>query len=326
MNWKVKILTNPEYPNPLIMNRADPWIYKHSDGKYYFTATSPEYDRIELRVSDTLAGLEDAIPKIIWSSHANGAMSRLTWAPEIHYSFGKWHVYFAASHTGELHKTHNTFQHRMYVIEADEPLRGQWREAGQIETDMDTFSLDATVFESKGKTYYVWAQKDPAIAGNSNIYIAEMTNASTLALPATLLTKPEYPWECSVIPVNEGPAVISHEGRIFLTYSANATGPEYCIGLLTANEKDNLCDASCWQKSTKPVFMTSEENHKYGPGHNGFTCSEDGSTLLLVYHVREYLSIEGNPLDNPDRNTCVQPIYFNDHGDLTLGIPNKKNR
>ena len=319
-------MPKPEYPNPLIMNRADPWIYRHTDGKYYFTATSPEYDRIELRVSDTLAGLDDATPRVIWNRHSDGKMSRLIWAPEIHYLSGNWYVYFAASHTDEIHKQHNTYQHRMYVIETDEPMQGQWKELGQVETDLDTFSLDATVFESKGKAYYVWAQKDPDIPGHSNIYIAEMTNASTLILPAARLTKPEYPWECTVIPVNEGPSVIKHEGRVFLTYSANATGPEYCMGLLTANEQDNLLDAASWHKSPNPVFMTSEENHKYGPGHNGFTYSEDGLTLLIVYHVRDYLSIEGNPLDNPDRNTCVQPVYFDEKGDLVFGIPDRSNR
>lgn len=315
-----------EYPNPLIMNRADPWIYKHNDGKYYFTATSPEYDKIELRVSDTLAGLESAESRIVWRQHADGLMSRLIWAPEIHFVFGKWYIYFAASHTDKIHQQHNTFQHRMYVIEADDPMDGKWREKGQIRTDLDTFSLDATVFESNEKVYYVWAQKDPNILGNSNIYIAEMENPSTLRLPATMLTKPEHPWECRTIPVNEGPCVIRNKGRIYLTYSASATGPEYCIGLLTAWEKDNLLDAASWYKSPEPVFETCEENHKYGPGHNGFTYSEDDLSLLIVYHVREYMTIEGNPLDNPDRNTCVQRVNFDEKGNLLLGKPIRKNR
>lgn len=46
------------YPNPLVFQRADPFIYKHIDGFYYFTASVPEYDRIEIRRSSTLAGLE----------------------------------------------------------------------------------------------------------------------------------------------------------------------------------------------------------------------------------------------------------------------------
>ena len=31
---------------PLIEQRADPCIYRHTDGYYYFTASVPQYDRI----------------------------------------------------------------------------------------------------------------------------------------------------------------------------------------------------------------------------------------------------------------------------------------
>ena len=37
------------YNKPFIKQRADPYIYKHIDGSYYFTASVPEYDRIVLR-------------------------------------------------------------------------------------------------------------------------------------------------------------------------------------------------------------------------------------------------------------------------------------
>lgn len=33
-----------EYNNPWIVQRADPYVYRHTDGSYYFTATVPEYD------------------------------------------------------------------------------------------------------------------------------------------------------------------------------------------------------------------------------------------------------------------------------------------
>ena len=42
------------YNKPFIKQRADPYIYKHIDGSYYFTASVPEYDRIVLRHSDTI--------------------------------------------------------------------------------------------------------------------------------------------------------------------------------------------------------------------------------------------------------------------------------
>ena len=49
-----------EYNRPFIEQRADPYIYRHTDGSCYFTASVPEYDRIVLRKADTLAGLQDA--------------------------------------------------------------------------------------------------------------------------------------------------------------------------------------------------------------------------------------------------------------------------
>jgi len=32
----------PDYKNPIIEKRADPWVYKADDGTYYFIATVPE--------------------------------------------------------------------------------------------------------------------------------------------------------------------------------------------------------------------------------------------------------------------------------------------
>lgn len=38
-----------KYNEPWILQRADPYVYRHTDGAYYFTASVPEYDRIVLR-------------------------------------------------------------------------------------------------------------------------------------------------------------------------------------------------------------------------------------------------------------------------------------
>src|SRR5690349_16007023 len=49
-----------QYTNPLAAQRADPQIFKHTDGYYYLTATVPAYDRIVLRRATTLQGLATA--------------------------------------------------------------------------------------------------------------------------------------------------------------------------------------------------------------------------------------------------------------------------
>ena len=45
-----------------------------------------------------------------------------------------------------------------------------------------------------------------------------------------------------------------------------------------------------------PVFKTCAENGQYGPGHNSFTKSEDGTEDLMIYHCRNYTEIKGDPL------------------------------
>ena len=77
-----------KYNKPWILQRADPYVYRHTDGAYYFTASVPEYDRIVLRKSDTLAGLETADETEIWHKHESGPQSIHIWAPELHYLFG----------------------------------------------------------------------------------------------------------------------------------------------------------------------------------------------------------------------------------------------
>lgn len=314
-----------EYLNPVVTQRADPFIYKHSDGWYYFTASVPEYDRIEIRRSKTIQELKDAEAITVWKKHESGKMSNLIWAPEIHYLNNKWYIYFAAAPDIEIYN--DAFKHRMYVLENknDNPLTGEWIEKGQLVTDHESFSLDATAFVSKNKLYYVWAQQDIKICpkSHSNIYIAEMENPWTLKTKPVLLTKPEFDWETKIFWVNEGPAILKKNGKIFLTYSASATDENYCMGMLTADEDADLLDCNSWVKSKEPVFKTSYENGQYGPGHNCFTVSEDGKEDILVYHARNYTEIQGDPLYDPNRHTRVEVVKWNDDGTPDFGVPSR---
>ena len=307
--------------NPLIEQRADPWIYKHTDGYYYFTASVPEYDRIELRRSATVAGLADAQARTIWVKHETGLMSANIWAPELHFIEGKWYVYYAAAHTSETKE--GLFDHRMFALEngSANPLEGEWTERGQVKTKWETFCLDATSFEHKGIRYYVWAQKEPGIAGNSNLYISEMENPWTLKGEPVRLTIPEYDWETRGYRVNEGAEVLIRGGKEFMAYTGSATDDRYCMGLLTAAAASDLLNPASWTKSSVPVFESSEENGIYGPGHNSFTVSEDGKRDLLVFHARSYKDVEGDPLYDPNRHTRVQPLGWNEDGTPDFGVP-----
>ena len=306
---------------PLIEQRADPFIYKHTDGYYYFTASVPAYDRIEVRRARTIADLASARPVTVWTKPHEGPLSELVWAPEIHFNQGAWCIYFAAAPTRAIKD--GLFQHRMWVISAkgENPLESEWRLVGQMNTGLDSFCLDATTFTHKGVLYYVWAQKDPAIPGNSNLYIARMETPYKIVMPPVRLTYPEFDWETRGFSVNEGPAVLIRKGRIFLTYSASATDENYCVGLLYADENADLLSPASWHKSKQPVFKTCYEHRVFGPGHNSFTVSEDGKTDILVYHARTYTEIVGDPLWDPNRHTYVKSISWDDQGMPVFGTP-----
>jgi len=311
----------PHILKPLILQRADPFILKHADGFYYFTASVPEYDRVEIRRSPTLAGLATASPVVVWRKPTEGPYSELIWAPEIHFNQGRWYIYFAAAPNREIKD--QLFQHRMYVITppANDPMVDSWTLIGPVNTGIDTFCLDATTFEHRGTLFYVWAQKTPGVPGNSNLHIASMKTPWELASAPVLISQPDLPWETRGFSVNEGPAVLIRHGKIFISYSASATDENYCVGLLEADESANLLDAKSWKKSPKPILESCYEHGVYGPGHNSFTTSEDGKRDILVYHARTYTNIVGDPLWDPNRHTYIKTLVWDQAGHPIFGRP-----
>ncbi len=302
--------------NPLVEQRADPCITRPVDGMYYLTGSVPEYDRVVVRGAATLDGLADARERTIWRRPTSGPMGGYIWAPELHRIGDRWYVYFAAGDAGD------PFHIRTYVLESPnaDPRAGGWVLRGRMVTAWDTFTLDATTFEHRGKRYFLWAQSEPGIATNSNLYIAEMASPLALATPPVRIATPTLSWEIQGFRVNEGPAVLIRNGRVFVTFSASATDARYCMGLLTADENANLLDARSWTKSPNPVFTTNAETRQFGPGHNQFTVAEDG-TDVLVYHARDYRDIVGDPLFDPNRHTRVQRLHWNEDGTPSFGVP-----
>ena len=184
---------------------------------------------------------------------------------------------------------------------------------GDEKTFID-FSLDSTVFENKGKRYLCWAEKTGGQFAASNLYLAEMETPTKLKTAQFMLTTPDYDWERVDFWVNEGPAVIKNNGKIYITFSASATGACYCMGLMEADEDADLLDRNSWKKSRYPVCKTDYEKKIYGPGHNSFTVAEDGVTPLCIYHARPYEEIVGDPLYDPNRHAMVMKVIFDEEG------------
>lgn len=313
------------YPDPFIMERADPYIIKH-ENKYYFTASYPAfgsvekgYDRIILRESDTLLGLAEAEEKVIWHAHSEGVMARHIWAPEIHFIDGKWYCFFAA---GEKEAIWNI---RPFMLVCDgDPMRDEWKELGKMQaSDGDTisfnsFSLDMTYFEQNGRHYVIWAE----IIGDSSLFMAEIDprEPNKLISKPILLTKPEYDWEKVVFRVNEGASVLKYGDKIFVFFSASGTGSEYCVGVIFADKNSDLMDISNWTKVSFSVLQTSDLEDQSGPGHNSFTTDDNGN-VVIVYHSRPASHFDGkcgsfcdDSLYDPCRHARIKRVYFSKDG------------
>ncbi len=298
-----------KYNKPFIAQRADPYILHAPDGSFYFTASVPEYDRIVLRHSEDLNGLVQAEEVTIWTKHASGIMSLHIWAPELHYLRGEWYIYYAGGDKDDV------WEIRPYVLRCtgQDPMNDPWVEEGMLKRadrfSFNDFSLDMTVFEHEDRLYTIWAEKVNQGRKISNLYIAEMETPTTLKSEQVLLTTPDYDWERVDFWVNEGPAVMKAEGKIFVTYSASATGVCYCMGLLSIVEDEDLLNPRKWKKERHPVLETDAEAGLFGPGHNTFFTDEEGK-LVTSYHARPYDEIIGNPLYDANRHAYLMDVPF----------------
>lgn len=307
-----------QYNSPLVLQRADPYILK-TNGKYYFTASVPKFDAIELREADTINGLTSATPKVIWTKHEKGKMGANIWAPELHYIMGKWVIYFAAG------KAEDETKIRCYalVCAGDDPMKDEWIESGKIKAAEDDpysfkdFCLDMTVFENKGNWYAIWAQKSGKHFDISDLYIAQLETPTKLKTVRRLLTTPDFDWERVGYWVDEGPTVLHHNGKLICTFSSSATGDMYCMGMMTCPEDADVLNRGNWTKKTVPVLSTIEDLKIYGPGHNTFVEGDEGE-LLCALHFRDYKKIKGDPLDDHNRHAHVIRVEFDENDELVL--------
>ena len=110
------------YNNPIVLQRADPWVLK-VDGEYYFTGSDPEYNCIAIRHASNINDLQKAPETVVWRKHESGPASIYIWAPELHRINGAWYIYFAGAATD--FEASGLPTHRMFVLENtdDDPFR-----------------------------------------------------------------------------------------------------------------------------------------------------------------------------------------------------------
>lgn len=303
------------FMNPLLESGPDPYIYKHFDNNYYFTVTSGTH--IAIWMSKNITGISVSEKKIIWVPPAEGPYSKNIWAPEIHYLYNKWFIYFTANDGG------GDDTRRIYVLEnsSENPMVGEWIFRGAVNTEKP--GLDGTVLQHNNSLYFLYSGYGYFPDYGSALYIAQMENPWTLVGENILISAPTDQWEKKGgMAINEGPIFLKRNGKLFLVFSASATwSDDYCLGMLTAYESDDLMDPNSWVKHPKPVFLKNIENRVFSPGHNSFTQSPDGTEDWIVYHAFSFSEAEGDHRIGKHRNPRIQKISWNQDGTPNFGTP-----
>lgn len=262
-----RIFNNPIYGG------QDPFVCKGDDGKYYSVAETSDSKGIAVYVSDSL--IDRGVESLVYEANENGEDCADLWAPELWHLNGKWYIYYAAAKASGFE---NWETHRMFVLEADEPL-GPYHFAGKLELG-EAMSIDGTVMElPDGRLIFFYMRKD---GDNNCIYMAPMDSPTHISGETVLLSKPEYAWEG---PINEGPFPIVREGKVGLMYSANAAHlSEYCIAYMMCCDCENILCPDSWKKLEQPIFTSNGDI--IGPGHACIVPSPDNKEDWLVFHSK----------------------------------------
>lgn len=293
---------------PLTKGYGDPVLLKW-EGKWHFIATNDNLDDVGLyiRQGDCIEDLfkDDVVEHLILPLDKERGFVQTFWAPEFHVIGGELYILFAVGgeiwgpqcHVMKWKKgtsliCEDSWENPIPVVRKDgSPLAP------------DAISLDMTYIGAESGSYMVWSYRKnimtPLDTG-SMLYIATVDEKEPWRLTSDpiLLTRPLYGWENVDGTINnEGPYCFIKDHKVYLTYSGGAAnGYTYALGLLTADERENLLDINTWTKSITPVLTYYSVKGEYGPGHNSFFVNDDGE-LMIAYHgetdIKEHLRCDG---------------------------------
>lgn len=282
--------TNPRN----IKDIGDPHILKAGDEYFTFATGGPLGFNVWRSADLNTFSKEKALKKIDW-------VSGDYWAPEVYEVGGKYYMFF----TGRWKENQSL---RIGVAVADAP-QGPYTDAiGGPLFDFGYAAIDGTLlFDDAGTPYMIYSRDcSENVVGmyhESHLYGVQLAAdlLSTVG-EAVLLTKPDAPWELMSGDYhwNEGPAVLKHEGKYYLFYSANFyAGKEYTLGVAVADHPMG----PYVKQANNPILNYIEKPEKVivsGPGHNSFFTV--GDEIFTSYHTHTYPTApSGNRQVNIDR-------------------------
>ena len=262
---------------------ADPYVLE-ADGWYYIYGTHAEDGIVVYRSRDMRT----------WSDRCGNAKNSLAlhkddvwgdfwyWAPEV-YRVGDKYI-----------MTYSCQEHICYA-ESDSPC-GPFVQSEKKPYLPDEKGIDSHIFFDGDKAYIFWVRFE----GPYGIWAAELTpdlREVKLSTARFILEPQRDTWEHVQAHVSEGPAIIKHKGKYYMTYSCNHyQSKDYAVGLAIA---DNVLGP--YERHPDNPILRRHAGY-VGTGHHTILPTRKG--LYMVYHAH-YNGDKIHP-----RQTLIAPVEF----------------
>jgi GH43 family beta-xylosidase len=283
-----------QYTNPVsnITGIGDPFVIAH-DGIYYMYCTSSRQG-FYVWTSEDLVNWEKRGLALAKESPGIMGVNRF-WAPEVVEYRGKFYMTYSAGYADKIMK--------ICLAVSDHPM-GPFVNYQSPWYEHNLSHIDATIFieGDKAYTYFVRDCSTNFIddRSTSQIFVAQLSDdLKTFVTEPKLVITPDQPWEDinDTRLWNEGPFVLKHKDKYYMTYSANGYNThEYCVAYATANNPFGP-----WVKADEnPILKANLDIGVSGPGHNCFVSSPNGTELFMVYHAHTF----------PDKPSGNRAVYI----------------
>jgi len=181
----------PRFANPIVKQRADPFVVRHTDG--FTTSSRPcrSTTASEIRRAPTIQELGAAEAKVVWRKHENGAMGSHIWAPELHHH--RWNVVHLFRPRAARKKSGHP--HLRSRLRRRESARGRVDERGQLKTGLGVVLARRDDVHATRRALPRLGAAGSEDPGNSNLYIARMGSPTSIVGLQIMISKPDLPWE-----------------------------------------------------------------------------------------------------------------------------------
>lgn len=301
------------FSNPL-WEAADPYVIK-SNGSYYYTYAQ-NGNSIVVCKSDSLTSR--GTPKSVHAFPSGNWNSCSLWGPFALFEWddGHWYIYYSAVKNPNIELYGH--ERRIGVLRSltDDP-QGEYEDLS-FEAPIslgDCWAIGAMPFKAVDGEWYITFSglKDHNSMFPQCTYIAPMNTPWEIG-ERVLISEPEYGWEKSIQPIQEGQSVFVNGDKMFLLYSANASWTEkYCIGMLEYKGGDVTNPAS-WEKKPNPVVASTIAVR--GPGGPCMVRSQDDKEMYLLYHTTNVIYGGWS-----HRFTNLMKVDVDEKGGLTFPLP-----